>query len=366
MFSQVTRELMRQMWLIIYNENAQTHFPFSLYFHIIRRACQDISFFCLFSIFLLVLYRQQEEKSCAAARSAFYPDGAAMVFDQAARNRETEADAVCSGSVKWLEDALALIQRYARTGIADREFEPLPGIVSSILPHAATGNGQDASIMHSLNGVGKEVEQDLLHLGDIYTQGRDVGVEALHLHTSVSTLSLHEIEYVVAQCSKIAGNQMKLARTGKEEQVAHDTIQALHLFQDDSNGFLCFLVHCYRKRLLFVSCRLTGCKIIHEHLHGRFDRGERIANFVRHAGGHLAQRCKAVEAALLFFQPVYDSDIGERKQRTYLYVAVIAQRHDMHIQHKFLSVAPCDFNSSVLLLAAGQHLAHGIQHKKRL
>lgn len=112
------------------------------------------------------------------------------------------------GGEKRLENALALIQSYAASRIADREFEPLPARFRAFSGYQAAGNRQSTALWHGLDGIGKEVEQDLFHLGDVCLHSRNGGIATPHRYSGVGTLPLHHIEYVIAQGAEIAGNQM--------------------------------------------------------------------------------------------------------------------------------------------------------------
>src|SRR5579883_1244668 len=112
-----------------------------------------------------------------------------MVLNQAARDREAETNAVRSGGEKRLEDALPLVWRHAATGIADGKFKPLAPAQFCTLPgHQATGNRQRAALRHGLDSVGEEIEQHLLHLGNIRLYRRNIAVEAPHRYPGVGAL----------------------------------------------------------------------------------------------------------------------------------------------------------------------------------
>src|SRR5579885_1052322 len=123
-----------------------------------------------------------------------------------------------SGGEKWLEDALALLWRNAATAIADGEFQPLAAAQFRTPPdHQAAGKRQHATLRHGLDGIGEEIEQYLLHLGNIRLHGGNVTIEALHRDSGVGALPLHDIQDMVTQYAELDRNQMQLARTGEEQ-----------------------------------------------------------------------------------------------------------------------------------------------------
>ena len=77
-----------------------------------------------------------------------------MIFNQAARNRETEADAMRLRGIKWLKNVIYLIYSDAWPGITDADFQPTSDfswrIRGRLLPYLARER-QDATFAHGLH-----------------------------------------------------------------------------------------------------------------------------------------------------------------------------------------------------------------------
>src|SRR5579883_2650141 len=72
----------------------------------------------------LRLQGQADGNRGAIAKLTFDQDCAPVIFDQAPRDRQTQTDAVRSGGIEWLKNALQRVLRNTHAGIADDEFQP--------------------------------------------------------------------------------------------------------------------------------------------------------------------------------------------------------------------------------------------------
>ena len=70
-------------------------------------------------------YRQTNRDGGTLSGFAGHEDGASMILDQTASDRQSQADAMCFGGVKWLEDPFKLLRCDPRAGIMNNYLHPV-------------------------------------------------------------------------------------------------------------------------------------------------------------------------------------------------------------------------------------------------
>ena len=200
-----------------------------------------------------------------------------MRFHDARDDREAEAVAFCfRRREQRREGARALLVGHAHAGVAELDADVRGrGAVARELERAG-GDREAAAVGHRLDGVEREVQEDLLELRGVGHDRGQVGLKAANeLDVVVGQFVAHEQREVVEQFVRIDGAELRFRAAREVEDLLHDAVQPVHFFADD---------------LAVLHARIARWELqVHrviQHLHHR----ERIANLVRDLGGEQSQR----------------------------------------------------------------------------
>ncbi len=204
-------------------------------------------------------------------------------LDDPLADGEAEPGSLLLGRVERDEDALPGLGWDPGAGVAEVDLDA--GVAEAGLPPAgelvAGERGCDAegpAPGHGLEGVERQVEEDLLQLLGVALHRRELG---RHLQDDVDArwdLGGEELEGPLEDVAHVSRRHARLEGAGVVEEGGHDAVQPVHLLDDDL------------EELPVLPWEATGVEV----LGGALDGGERVADLVGQAGRHLAQRREPV------------------------------------------------------------------------
>ena len=142
--------------------------------------------------------------------------------------------------------------------------------------------------VHCLERIGDQVDENLLaELGVRKDFRQTRGVVSFYFDPRIRELVLHRFEGVVNDLGYMKRAQFHVLWAGKIEKAGDERVQAIHFGRDEAGKLGCE--------------RLRWLQFLAEHFGGAFDDAERIANFVREAGGELSEGGESLRAARFGF-----------------------------------------------------------------
>src|SRR5581483_8138412 len=214
---------------------------------------------------VIVVERQQHaEDGMAGAALAF--DGAAVLVDQAAGDRQSEAGAVGASRDHGVEDLVGDLGRHAGAGVDDlhAQGEAVTLAVQGHLPLGARAQRDFTATGHRLAGVVHHVQERLHQMVAIGDQGRQAGV-VIAVNPQVGPFGLHQLPDVLEDLVDIQGHGMRLAF--RQHHVVQQFAQPVGLAHDEAGVF---------------AVRLAA-QLALEQLRRASDAAQRIFHLVGHA-----------------------------------------------------------------------------------
>src|SRR5580704_8812893 len=226
--------------------------------------------------------QKHRERRALAERGA-HLDRAAVLVDDAMRDREAQARALGLRRVERDEQLLQAVARDADAGVAKANLAEL-AVAESRAPPACGQDLERAAVGHRLQCVLGEVEKNLQQRLGIAGDHRQLLVGAYAELDVLDRLLIEQLhgladDLVEIDLVAVVGARPLGARVVEEPR--HDVVQPVRLFDDDVEE-------------LGVLGARTRAIAGHEELRGAFDRAERVADLVRETGGHLAEGRQAI------------------------------------------------------------------------
>src|SRR5512143_183398 len=227
---------------------------------------------------LLAQARQRDEELGALARRGADDDRPLVRLHDALADREPEAGPLLLRRVERDEDALAGVLGDARAGVAEPDLDDV-GAARALAPEGelvardARRDGEAPAAGHRLEGVEREVQEDLLQLLGVGLHVRHpLGEVEVDLHVRRGE-ALEEPERLLEDVVHRGGRERGLERAGVVEELGDDAVQPVHLLDHDLD------------ELAVLGGELRGIEVLDRALDG----GEGGADLVGEAGGHLAE-----------------------------------------------------------------------------
>src|SRR5512133_2869720 len=210
-------------------------------------------------------------------------DGAAVRPDDPLADREPEPGPLLLGRVEGDEDVLPRLLGDPRARVAEADLDHVPPPLplapeGQLVPLDAGRDGEPPAPRHRLVGVEGEVQEDLLQLLRVAQHAREGRREIEPDLDLRRRLGEQEPERLVEDLVHRARRHRRLQGARVVEELRHDAVQAVDLLDDDLEELAVLPLETARLQVL----------------DGALDGGERVADLVRQAGGHLAERGEPV------------------------------------------------------------------------
>ncbi len=207
-------------------------------------------------------------------------DRAAEPLDDAEADRQPEPRALAHGlgGEEGVENAAQVLGRDPRAGVG--HFHD-----GQLLRRVGRGRDPDGPVgfaVVGVDGVGDQVEEDLLQLGGVGEQRRQGGIQfGEKLDAAAAGFALHQFDHLPQEAVEVHLFDQGLGATRKAQEVLGDALAALHLDVDLAHG----VVELFAE-LRVGDLRLAG-GVQHQLAFGQ-DDGEGVIDLVGHSGGELA------------------------------------------------------------------------------
>src|SRR5208282_4532633 len=172
-------------------------------------------------------YGELQAEGCALARRRAHVHFARVLLDDAVAHRKAESGAPSGGlgCEEWIEDAMDMFRRNARSGVDDFDFD---GAIVSRGP-----DFQHAAARHGVARVHEQVEKHLLETRDRAKDRRQlIRIAADDIHARGLEGVLHERQSFLEHGVEIHFDGLGATRTGEIQQVVDDLARAERLLHN--------------------------------------------------------------------------------------------------------------------------------------
>ena len=231
-----------------------------------------------------------------------------MKDDDLLDEREAQAGAASLGGEEWTEHALAIDGRDAGTVVVhgDARHFARP-IVLGLNDHVRPARRRRTGFER----VPEQVAEGLAQKDFVAFENAEFTVD-VDAAAKGARVGANFVRCPLADRFEVHGCQRELRRPGEVQEVGHDLTQRFGFCTDP----------------LDVGAVRLGQRLQIEQLAVAQDGGETVPEFVRDAGGELADGCQAFLQPQLLFQILHRCEVGEQTNRPVLLFLLVEHRRD--------------------------------------